>query len=169
MVRSLVAFANTAGGILIVGVEDDGSIVGLAEAQGEEERLSNLIADSIRPVLQPDIEVAQTGGVNLLVVRVARLPGPFYVAQDGPDTGVFVRVGSTNRRASRETVETLRREAERLSSTSGLAAEPSRKTWTRKGSDKRSRPLGAVPMRAHSCPQAFSRWRAAAGYRPTEG
>lgn len=48
ILKTLVAFANTAGGILVIGVQDDGAVVGIADALREEERLANSIADDIR-------------------------------------------------------------------------------------------------------------------------
>ena len=47
---------------------------------------------------------------QLLAVRVYPSPSrPHYLKREGPETGVYVRVGSTNRRADREMVEELRR------------------------------------------------------------
>lgn len=54
--RTLVAFANTAGGTLVVGVDDRGSVVGLVDAKKDEERIANAVAESIAPALLPDIE-----------------------------------------------------------------------------------------------------------------
>lgn len=49
LLKTLVAFANSAGGRLVIGVADDRSIHGVADPLDEEERLANLIADSISP------------------------------------------------------------------------------------------------------------------------
>ena len=45
VLRTLVAFANSAGGKLVIGVDDDRRVVGVADPLDEEERISNLIAD----------------------------------------------------------------------------------------------------------------------------
>ena len=49
ILKTLVAFANTAGGILVIGREDDGTVVGVANVLAEEERLANAVADGVRP------------------------------------------------------------------------------------------------------------------------
>jgi predicted HTH transcriptional regulator len=55
--KSIVAFANTAGGTLLLGVEDrTGHVRGVEDALDLEERLANTISDSIAPRLAPDIE-----------------------------------------------------------------------------------------------------------------
>ena len=59
--KTLVAFANTAGGRLIIGISDDRKVVGIENPLDEEERLSNLIADSIAPRLVPNIEMVTIG------------------------------------------------------------------------------------------------------------
>lgn len=46
IVKSIIAFANTAGGILIVGIKDKTKeVVGVANSLREEERLANLITE----------------------------------------------------------------------------------------------------------------------------
>jgi len=72
--------------------------------------LASLIADSIRPRLVPDIEVVPWRKLNALVIEVyPSNTRPHYLAQLGPDAGVFVRVGSTNRKADPTQIGELRR------------------------------------------------------------
>jgi predicted HTH transcriptional regulator len=69
--KTLVAFANTAGGTLLVGVEDGSRrVCGIEDVLRMEERLANLIADSIRPQLIPDIEVVSWRNLNVIAVKV---------------------------------------------------------------------------------------------------
>lgn len=113
VLRTVVAFANTAGGILLVGVEDaSGHVRGLKEPLAFEERLASLISDSIIPRLIPDIEILPWRRTHVLGVQVYPSPSrPHHLAREGPERGTYVRVGSTNRRADRELVEELRRYA----------------------------------------------------------
>ena len=114
ILKTMTAFANTAGGTLIVGRANDGRLHGLSNPEGAEEQLANVVADGIAPALLPDIDAVSVDGVSLLVVRVARWPGPFYVKSDGPSAGIYVRLGSTNRRAGPEIVAELERAARHL-------------------------------------------------------
>ena len=75
-----------------------------------EERLTNLISDSILPRLIPDIEILPWRRNYVLAVQVHPSPGrPHYLKSVGLQGGVYVRVGSTNRRADRELIDELRR------------------------------------------------------------
>lgn len=114
LLRAVVAFANTAGGTLLLGVEDTTQHVrGVQDPLAMEERLANLISDSILPRLAPNLEILPWRRTHVLAVQVYPSPGrPHYLKRAGPDAGVYVRVGSTNRRADRELIEELRRFAQ---------------------------------------------------------
>jgi len=111
ILRTLVAFANTAGGTVVIGV-DDGSknVRGVPDSLEAEEKLANLVADSIRPRLIPEIEVVPWRNLNILTVQVyPSNTRPHYLQRLGPDDGVFIRVGSTNRKADALQIEELKR------------------------------------------------------------
>ncbi len=101
IVRTLVAFANTSGGILVVGVEDKTRKVrGVSSPLDIEEKLANIISDGIHPLLSPDISILPWRKTHLVAVEV--YPSslrPHHVRKEGQNHGIYVRVGSTNRRA----------------------------------------------------------------------
>ena len=109
--KTIVAFANTAGGTLLFGVEDESRHVrGVREPLNLEERLANLMTDLIAPRLVPEIEILPWRRTQVLAVQVYPSPSrPHYLKREGPAVGVYVRVGSTNRRAAAELIEELRR------------------------------------------------------------
>ncbi|MCU0664441.1 MAG: ATP-binding protein [Myxococcota bacterium] len=111
ILRTLVAFANTAGGTLIVGRDDDGALCGVPDPKKAADWLANIIADGIAPALFPDIETETVDGKHLVIVRVARWIGPFHVVADGKERGTYVRLGATNRHADERTLEELNRQA----------------------------------------------------------
>src|SRR2546426_1159007 len=76
ILRTIVAFANTAGGILLVGVEDKTRYVrGVPDPLLQEERLANLISDTILPRIIPDIEVLPWRKTHILAIHVH--PSPY--------------------------------------------------------------------------------------------
>ena len=109
--KAIVAFANTSGGVLVLGVEDSTKKVkGIPNILAEEERLANLIADSISPRLVPSIEVMPWRKTQVLAVEIYPSANrPHYLNRLGAEEGVFVRVGSTNRRADQVLIEEMRR------------------------------------------------------------
>lgn len=111
LLRAIVAFANTAGGILLIGVEDGTRhVVGVREPLDTEERLASLISDGILPRLVPELEILPWRRTHVLAVQVyPSATRPHYLKKAGSESGVYVRVGSTNRKADRELIEELRR------------------------------------------------------------
>jgi predicted HTH transcriptional regulator len=80
LLKTMVAFANSAGGRMIIGVDDKTrSPVGIKNSLDEEERLCNLIADSISPRLVPNVEMTTIEGNTLLMVDVF-LSGSRHIA-----------------------------------------------------------------------------------------
>jgi ATP-dependent DNA helicase RecG len=115
VMRALVAFANSAGGCVVIGVNDDRSIVGVADPLVEENRLANLVMDSITPQLVPEIEIATIGGFQVLIAKVYPAgQRPFHVTAEGASKGVYVRLGSSNVQADKWTIAELRRQSEGL-------------------------------------------------------
>lgn len=116
LLKTLIAFSNSAGGRLVMGVSDDKQIVGVDDPLSEEERLCNLIADNISPRLVPNIELVTVEAKTLLVVEVFPSNSrPHFLRKEGAETGVFVRPGSTNRQADRQLIDELRRGVEGIS------------------------------------------------------
>ena len=113
VLRTLVAFANTAGGVLLIGVEDRTSHVrGVRDALDLEERLANLVSDSIAPRVLPDIEILPWRRTQVIAIQIhPSSTRPHHLMREGVDKGTYVRVGSTNRRADAELVQELRRAA----------------------------------------------------------
>ena len=109
--RGVVALANTAGGTVLIGVEDRSRHVrGVERPLDLEERAANLIADSIEPPLLPDLEILRFRNKHVLAVQVYPSSArPHFITREGLDTGTYVRVGSTNRRADADLVAEMRR------------------------------------------------------------
>lgn len=111
LLRTVVAFANTSGGVVLIGVEDGTRHVrGVADPFALEERIANLITDSIAPRLLPDLEILAYRKSHVVAVQVHPSPArPHHVARAGPQAGTYVRVGSTNRRADDALIAEMQR------------------------------------------------------------
>ena len=109
--RTLVAFANTAGGRLILGVADRSRAgAGVKAPLDLEERIANLVADSIEPRLLPEIEIVPWRKTHVVVVTVhPSALRPHHVRAEGPARGTYVRLGSTNRAADAALIDELGR------------------------------------------------------------
>ena len=103
LLKTVIAFANTSGGTILVGVEDQTKVVkGISDPLDEEEKLANLIADNIYPRLAPNIEIVNWKNKQLLRVEVYPSPVlPHYLKKKGEESGVYIRLGSTNRQADK--------------------------------------------------------------------
>ena len=112
VLKSIVAFANTAGGRLVVGVDERRKIIGVEHPLDEEERLCSLISDSISPRVMPNVELITVENKTLLVAEVFLSSSrPHWVKSDGAEKGVYVRLGSTNRQADSDLIAELQRGA----------------------------------------------------------
>ena len=109
--RTLVAFGNTAGGRLVIGVEDGTrAVAGVKEPMDLEERIASLVADSIEPRLLPEIEVVPWRKTHVVVVTVhPSALRPHHLRAEGAGRGTYVRLGSTNRAADAALIAELRR------------------------------------------------------------
>ena len=105
VLKTLVAFANSAGGKLVIGVDDARQVLGVADPLDEEERICNLIADGIAPRLRPSVELlsVQRPGMATATVLVEEVfpssARPHCLNALGPEQGVYLRLGSSNRQA----------------------------------------------------------------------
>jgi ATP-dependent DNA helicase RecG len=72
LARLMVAFANTIGGKIIIGVDDKKKIEGMSEKTGHEEYIMNIARDKIDPPISPEFETINIGGSSVYVITVQR-------------------------------------------------------------------------------------------------
>jgi len=100
LARDLAAFANSDGGYLLIGVDDDGQIVGFKSNDLLEQRIINLCRDIISPPLKPDIYRIKVKDKEILVIRVERGQSYLHLVRDK----VYIRVHNEVRVASSEEI-----------------------------------------------------------------
>lgn len=102
-VKSIVAFANGAGGKFVVGVNNRREFIGIPK-KADLFELKDSIADKISQMCVPqimfDITAEIVEGAQLLIVQV--FPGmatPYYIKSQGKENGTYIRLGATTRNA----------------------------------------------------------------------
>lgn len=108
-VRTLAALANTKGGWLLVGVEDRGRVLGLAEPADTRRQLEELARARLEPALRLEFATARIDGQCLLLCAVARAREPVLVLEDDGERVEYLRVGASTRRAQGPALRALRR------------------------------------------------------------
>jgi ATP-dependent DNA helicase RecG len=93
----VVAFSNTDGGLILVGIADDGSIMGCSQNQ---EDLLKMIHDSIDPPPQKiNISGKSIGSSKIIVVEIPEGDNPPY--QSKRDKNMYVRHNANDMRTER--------------------------------------------------------------------
>jgi ATP-dependent DNA helicase RecG len=109
--QEIVALANTGGGVMVFGVNDQMRVEGLDDAEGVQEELVRICREEIEPPLVPLIDrVAFDNGRRIVALEVDGRRRP-YRTRDGR---YFMRFGSEKREASREELSALMDEARPL-------------------------------------------------------
>jgi predicted HTH transcriptional regulator len=115
--RALTAFANTRGGMILFGVDDDGSVVGVESEKTEIELIHTAATVFVDPPLEPVIEIVSYKGRDLIAVTVGESAEKPHAALcekgngDEPEWKVFIRVNDKTVLASREVERILRSES----------------------------------------------------------
>lgn len=111
VLRTIIAFANTAGSTIIIGVEDKSKhIMGITNPLHLEEKLVNWVSDLISPQIFLEVEIISWKDTYLLSIKI--LPSivkPHYFKQLGLEKGTYIRVGSSNRLADPAMISELQR------------------------------------------------------------
>ena len=112
--KTLIAFANTDGGNLYIGIDDDGNAVEVNNIDGVMLQVSNVIRDAIKPDLAMfcDITVETVQDKKVVKITVNRgTARPYYLAAKGnrPE-GVYVRQGASSVPASESAILSMIRE-----------------------------------------------------------
>ena len=95
--KEIIAFANCDGGKLYIGVQDDGTVVGLEDPDSVALQISNMVRDAIKPDVTMFLhyETIEENGKRIVAVYIQRgTDRPYYIAKKGmrPE-GVYVRQG----------------------------------------------------------------------------
>src|SRR5258705_11072064 len=109
--QEIVALANTGGGVIVFGVNDQMRVEGVDDAESVQDELVRICREEIQPALVPFIDrIAFDSGRRVVALDVEGNRRP-YRTRDGR---FYVRIGSEKREASREELSALLDEARPL-------------------------------------------------------
>ena len=110
-IKSVVAFANTAGGKIIIGVDDEShEIIGVDKDEVFKimDGITNTISDMCYPQIFPNIGIDTIDDKCIIVIEI--YPGanrPYYIKSLGKEAGTFIRVSGTSRPADDAIIKDL--------------------------------------------------------------
>lgn len=114
--KTIIAFANTQGGTVYIGIADSGNVVGIEKIDGEMLGVSNMIRDSIKPdiTMFTTLSRVKDQGKNIIEIKVQKgSQSPYYLKNKGlrPE-GVYVRQGASSAPASESAIRQMIKEAD---------------------------------------------------------
>lgn len=110
IVRELIALANTEGGYLLIGVDDDGTVSGQRFIEEEVFVMEKAIADFIKPTLKYQLHILKLNPKKgIAVFSINRSNNRPHYLMENTRKKAFVRVKDRSIQASREMWEILRR------------------------------------------------------------
>jgi uncharacterized protein YuzE len=117
--KEMVAFANTNGGRILIGVDDNGDIVGIESYYEEEFWLKQAAKEVCVPALNINIEMVHAGKKDVLVVEVPESENKPIAVKGDSKRSVYIRQNDENIIATDDRVEILKNKT----STTGVTFE----------------------------------------------
>lgn len=111
IIKTIVGFCNRFGGKLIIGIANNGEIIGVEERDAEEhmEYLDKMIYDSSAPPIIPLVHTQRINDKIILLIEVSSgMNKPYYIKSLGMEKGVFIRLGRSTMRANADMIEELK-------------------------------------------------------------
>lgn len=111
IVKTVIGFCNQNGGKLVLGVADNGAIIGISseDAANAIESLSKAIYDASTPPILPLVYTQTINDKTLLVIEVSSGTNkPYYRKSEGLEKGTYIRLGPMTLRATADLIEELK-------------------------------------------------------------
>lgn len=116
--REMIALANTRGGILLIGIDDDGTVIGVVSEKSEIDLITTTAEHYVDPPLEAEIDIVDIDGEDVIAVRIPESrTKPHRLVVDGEASrrdgtsdfaaGVFIRQGERSVAASNEVARVL--------------------------------------------------------------
>ena len=111
IIKTVVGFCNQKGGEIVIGVDNDGTIVGVPEDKVSQvlEYLDKSIYDATSPAIVPRVFSQRMGEKLVVIIRISEgMNKPYYIKAEGLKKGTYIRLGRTTSLAKAETIEELK-------------------------------------------------------------
>ncbi len=111
LIKTIIGFCNRFGGKIVIGVENDGTIIGIDEQEAENilEYLDKSIYEATTPPILPLVYTRRIGESTLLYVEVSSgMNKPYYKRSEGMEQGTYIRLGRSTMRANLQMIEELK-------------------------------------------------------------
>ena len=109
--KEIIAFANTIGGTIYIGIDNNGEIVGIDDADFVMQQISNSLRDGIRPDISMFTHIELMHEYNKCFIKITINQGtrkPYYLSdKDLKPSGVYVRSGTTASPASEDAIRMM--------------------------------------------------------------
>lgn len=97
--RTVIAFSNTEGGWILLGVRSSKEVVGVDNPDQLQSDFASTVEATVTPTISPSLQAFEVAGYRVLGVRVPKLESylkPAYLTRSGLHTGSYKRVGSSS-------------------------------------------------------------------------
>jgi len=111
VIKTIIGFCNRYGGKIIIGVDDDRTIVGISDdaIEGLMESLDRTIYEATAPPILPLVYTRTMGDKTVLYIEVSKgMNKPYYRCSEGLENGVYIRLGRHTLRANADLSEELK-------------------------------------------------------------
>jgi len=118
IVKTIIGFCNRFGGKLVLGVRDDGEVLGVPETGIEAliDSLHESIFKSCTPTILPSIYLQRFEEKIVLVIEVSSgVNKPYFLTTEGLSHGAYIRLGSVTISATPEVIDELKWQAKGFS------------------------------------------------------
>ncbi|HUX61199.1 MAG TPA: RNA-binding domain-containing protein [Ignavibacteriaceae bacterium] len=133
--REMIAFANTKGGYILFGVDDDKRIIGVESEKSETDLIIDTAKNYCEPALEFNIEYMDMNDKEIVIVEVPESDNKPHRLQDYLNeldiskATVLIRVNDKSIQASKEMVRIMRAQAEKLNLTKYSIGDSERKVF----------------------------------------
>lgn len=110
--REMIAFANTRGGIIVFGIDDDKSVVGVDSEKAELEDITQAAGHLCDPPIKHNVTIFNIDNRDVICIEIPESNDkPHYLLDGAGEKKAYVRVGEHSVQASKEMIRVLRHQS----------------------------------------------------------